>query len=88
MPNETNQSLENTLSGYNSTKTVTVGYREISEKHLHFCGGPVNGLYTSSSFTAQNILISRVNLRTLFTLTLWNLPTGNKQSYKHFGSMN
>ena len=37
-----------------------VGYREISEKHLRFCSGPANSLYTSSSVAAQNILISRV----------------------------
>ena len=64
-----------------------VGYRKISEKHLHFFVGPVN-LYTSSSVAAQNILISRVDLRTLFALTLRNLSTGDKQLYEHFSSTN
>ena len=55
-------SLENTLSGFNSTETVS-WYPEISEKHLHFFRGPVN-LYTSFNVAAQNILISSVDLRT------------------------
>ena len=38
---------------------VAFGYREISEKHLRFCSGPVNSLCsnTNSSVAAQNILI-------------------------------
>ena len=65
-----------------------VVYREISENHLHFFGGPVN-LYTSSSVAAQNISISRVSIwEHLLALTLRNLPTGDKQLYEHFGSLN
>ena len=45
-------------------------------------------LYTSSSVAAQNILILSVDLKTLFALALGNLPTGDKQLYKHFGSTN
>ena len=32
-----------------------VGYREISEKHLRFCGGPVQ-------FMSSNVAISRVSI--------------------------
>ena len=43
-------------------KRLIVGYREISEKLLRFCGGPVNSLYASYSVAVQNILISRVSI--------------------------
>ena len=84
---KTSSSLGNTLQVTIPLKRL-VGYWEISEKHLHFFGGPVN-LYTSSSVAAQNILISRVSIwERLFALTLGNLPTGDKQLYEHFGSTN
>ena len=40
-----------------------VGYREISGKHLRFCGG------TSSGVTAQNILISRLSIQERYLLS-------------------
>ena len=48
-----------------------MGYREISGKHLRFCGGPVNSLWSnmSSSVTAQNILISRVSIQEHYLLS-------------------
>ena len=62
-----------------------VRYQEISEKQLHFCGGPVNSLWAP---VLQHKIFKSVDLRTLFALPLRNLPTGDKQPYKHFGSTN
>ena len=58
-----------------------VGYWEISEEHLHFYGGPVNSSTKYFNFMS-------VELRILFALTLGNSPTGDKQLYEHFGSLN
>ena len=71
--------FRNTLSGYNSTETVSGILRNLRKAIM---------LVVFLSTAAQNILISRVSIWELFALTLGNLPTGNKQPFEHFGSTN
>ena len=66
---KTNSEFRNTLSGYNSTEMVSGILRNL--RKITFAVGPVNSLWsnTSSSVTAQNILISRLSVWELYLLS-------------------
>ena len=58
------------LQKAHSTERINGITREISGKHIRFCSGPVNSLWSnmSSGVAAQNILISRVSIQKRYLL--------------------
>ena len=82
-----NRSLKNTLSGYNFTEMVSWLSRNL-RKALTLFRWSCQLIHKFQCCSTKYFNFKSVNLRTLFALTLGNLPTGDKQLDEHFDSMN
>ena len=76
------------ISSYNFTETVCWLSRNLRKSLALLRWSCQQFIHEFQCHCTKYFNFTSVDLRTIFALTLGNLPTGDKQSYEHFGSTN